>query len=202
MKHFLPVLLFAFCPALSCFAQEEDAPEKRPPYVIIQTGIGLQWFGDPYKLSTFSIERPVEQYWHLGLQGSYYFKRNPDYYYSNEFLSGFEIGGFAKYFLHGRLSGRKSGLYFGPEFRFGVRRFQYSNINVFPPPPIPEYIPYNENTTKLMMRWGVQWQFGHASLEIAAPFGIEIYKPNEASYNNSRESQFVLLPTMQLGFAF
>ncbi|MBC7775597.1 MAG: hypothetical protein H7246_09175 [Phycisphaerae bacterium] len=203
MKKFLhlPFLLLSF----AGFSQDlKDPLDMPPPHVIVQTGIGLQWFGETYKLYTLSAEKPFGHFWHLGLQGTFYLKNDPDYfYYSSRFLDGFEMGGFAKYFLHGRFSGRKSGLYLGPELRFGARKFQISFDNFFPPPPQPNYQTYKERVTKIMLRWGIQWQFGHATLEVAAPFGAEFYKPSELiGVGYSKDVQFVMLPTLQLGVAF
>jgi len=205
MKHFFPALLLALFPTLVCLAQTDEIPEKPRPVVILQTGIGLQWFGETYKLYTLTAERPISPYWHLGLQGTFYLKNSPEtFYYSSEFLGGFELGGFAKHFLHGRFSGRKTGLYVGPEFHVGARRFQIAlDNNIFPPPLVRDYQQYQERITKIMLRWGVQWQFGHATLELAAPFGAEFYNPSEViGIGYSNETQFVFLPTLQMGVAF
>jgi len=203
MKVFL-YLLFPLL-YLPVFAQDLKDPLDVPlPRGIVQTGIGMQWFGETYKLFTLTAERPLSHFWHLGVQGTFYLSNTTNYfYYSSEFLGGFEMGGFAKYFLHGRFSGRKSGLYLGPEFRFGARRFQVSLDTDFPPPPKPNYQPYKERTTKILLRWGIQWQFGHATLDLAVPLGAEIYSPTETiGLRYSTDTQFVLLPTLQLGVAF
>lgn len=197
----LPLLLFSF----PGFTQDiRDPLDVPPPHVILQTGIGFQWFGESYKLYTLSAERPFGHFWRVGIQGTFYLQNNPDYFYSSrEFLGGSEFGAYAKYFLHGRFSGRKSGLFLGPELRFGARKFQISLDNVFPPPPMPNYQAYKERVSKIMLRWGVQWQFGHATLELAAPFGVEIYRPTDLiGLGYSSDTQFVLLPTLQLGVAF
>jgi len=195
-------LLLLLGATLPCFAQVAAPLEKRPPTIILQTGIGMQWFGETYKLSTFSVERPVSPYWHLGLHGGYYFQNQPNFFdFNQSFLGGFEVGGFSKYFLHGRLSGHKSGFYIGPEMRVGQRRFQYSENNFFPPVPNPTFIKYEETSVKILFRWGLQWQFGRANLEIFAPFGIEINQSNLTSIYYSNESLFVLLPSFQIGIA-
>jgi hypothetical protein len=201
MKHFLHLsfLLLSF----HCLGQALMEPlDKRTPNLIIQTGIGFQWLGDGYKLYTLSAERP-SGFWHWGMQGTFYLDNSPTYYYySGEFLGGFEMSVFSKYFLHGRFSGRKSGLFLGPELSVGVRRFQIITDIFFPPNP--NYIPYEEHVTKALLRWGVQWQFGHATLEFASPFGVEIFKSKLSlgGYSNGNETQFVLMPSLQLGFAF
>lgn len=191
-----------FLLSLSCLAQEEDPLEKAPPRLIVQTGLGLQWFGEVYKSSSLSIEKPFGHFWHLGIQGNLFFQKTSEDFFSTEFEDGFEIGGYAKHFLHGRFSGRKSGLYLGPDIRFGTRNFKVLQTDFFPPPAIPTYYYYKENTTKLLMRWGIQWQFGHANLDISAPFGIELFKTSVKVNGNYQDTQFVLLPTLQLGYAF
>ncbi|MFN0034283.1 MAG: hypothetical protein ACKVUS_04395 [Saprospiraceae bacterium] len=202
MKNFAITLLLALSSTVPCLAQDNDPLDTPPPRLIVQTGIGLQWFSEVYKLSSVSAERPLGHYWHVGLQGSFYFQNNEDIFYSREFLGGYEVGVFSKYFLHGRFSGRKTGLYLGPEIRFGTRRFQTAFVNVFPPPPEPPYIAHKEKVTKILLRWGVQWQFGHANLEIAAPFGMESYNSTEAYSANGDRKHFVILPTLQMGLAF
>jgi len=203
MKVLLHLTYLLFC--VPVFAQDiKDPLDAPPPRIVVQTGIGMQWFGETYKLFTLTAERPLGHYWHLGVQGTFYLSSDPDYYYySSEFLGGYEMGGFAKYFLHGRFSGRKSGLYLGPELRMGERKFQVSLDNFFPPPPKPNYQSYKERTTKILLRWGMQWQFGHATLELAVPFGAEIYSPTELTgLGYSNDTQFVMLPTLQFGVAF
>ena len=44
----------------------------------------------------------------------------------------YEIGLFSKFFMHGRLSGRRSHLYFGPQLRFRVRRLISNEQNEQP----------------------------------------------------------------------
>ena len=203
MKHLLYIVLTLL--SFHSIGQDlKDPLDERPPALIVQTGIGFQWLGESYKLYTLSVERPRD-YWHLGVQGTFYLDNNSDYYYyPAEFLSGFEMSGFAKYFLHGRFSGRKSGIYLGPELRFGTRKFRLSNDIFFPAPPIPTYVPYEERITKILLRWGIQWQFGHATLELFVPFGVEHYKStlNLNGYSNDNENRFVMLPGFQMGFAF
>ena len=126
MKNLLHLPLLLLC--CSSFGQDLKDPVDLPqPQIILQTGIGLQWFGNNYKLYTLAVEPSINHFWHLGLQGSFYFRDKLRYDFSNQdLLGGYEVGAFAKYFVHGRFSGHKSGLYFGPEFRFGSRKFQIS----------------------------------------------------------------------------
>ncbi|MFN0214985.1 MAG: hypothetical protein ACKVT2_12080 [Saprospiraceae bacterium] len=199
------ILLAVLLNSVLVFSQNRnDPPEIAAPRVIVQTGIGAQWLGQGYKFYILSVERPLNPYWYLGLQGNFYLPNQPDYlYYFSEFLGGFEGGFHVRYFFHGRFSGRKSGLFLGPDIRFGSRQFQISLDNVFPPPPMPNYQKYKERTTKLMLRWGMQWEFGRATLELSVPFGIEVNKPTP--FNSAEldpRTRVVLIPTMQLGMAF
>lgn len=204
MKHFFTTLLLSLSPTLMCFAQEESNLDRPLPKVIVQTGIGFQWFGENYKLYHLSAEMPYTRYWHIGVQSSWYLKEQPNYYYYSEFLGGYELGAYSKYFLHGRFSGRKSGLFLGPEFRYGVRKFRTVLDNFFPLPPEPNYQYYEERVSKIMLRWGIQWQFKHAVLELSAPLGAEFYRPSDDAIGlgYSSDFQFVMLPSLQFGVAF
>lgn len=199
MKTLFYTLFLTFFSHSWCLAQ--DAP---PPRLIVQTGVGLQWFGETFKNATLSIERPMGAFWHLGVQGSWLFKKSSnDFFYTYDFRNGYEIGAYTKHFLHGRFSGRKSGLYLGPEVRVGLRRFYYINFDVFPPSPQPALVTFHQRTTKFLLRWGMQWRFGqHTSLEICAPFGMEFTRATSSSDVSGEDSQFVMLPCVLLGMAF
>ncbi len=202
MNHFFCALLLALYPTLSCFAQDEASVKKRLPEVIVQTGIGSQWFGKVYKTSTLSIERPLGSFWRLGLQGWYYFNYNADVFSVKQLLSGYEAGFYAKHFPHKQPSGRMSGFYLGPEIRFGQRRLQATTENVLSFPPSLIHETYRERLLKFLLRLGFQWQLGHATLDLSAPLGMEIYHSTLKGYNIPKGTQFVLLPMLQLGVAF
>jgi hypothetical protein len=179
--------------------------EKRPAHLILQSGIGLQYLSSTFKFFTISMERPTSANWHLGLMGNFYFPAQASSQFSFDtpkmFLGGYEVGGYAKYYLHGRFSGHKSGLYFGPDLRFGVRRYS-RNINfIFPPPPASEAPKFNGKTTKILMRLGYHKQLDNAVLEIFVPMGLERYRPDNTVFDTGH-SRFVMIPTLQMGLAF
>ena len=201
MRHFFPILLLSLCPTLSCLAQEKAEDELRSPGIIVQSGLGFQWFAEPQKLFTLSVERPVWEFWHVGMLYHSYFRSALNYYESKKLTGGYEVGVFSKYFFHGRFSGRKTGLYIGPELRYGNRKFDFEDFNIFPVPIEPVNHHREEPNSKILLRWGVQWQMGHANLELAAPFGVEFFKTTYYDNSTSNETQFVLLPMLQLGIA-
>ncbi|MDX1911233.1 MAG: hypothetical protein SFV22_07100 [Saprospiraceae bacterium] len=180
-----------------------EKPELPLPHLIVQTGIGFQLFDEGYKMTSLSIERPIGEYWNLGIQGHFFHKNSHSAYYFDpyayqQYLGGREYGLSAEYFLHGRLSGRKSGFYTGMQIMAGQRWFQYNEDVSFPPRPM--FKRYNVNTTKFMFRWGMQWRLGkHASLEFSAPFGMEFSKPSEVNGYTDEDAGFVIMPMLQLG---
>jgi hypothetical protein len=198
----LGLLLLAGFP---CSGQNQTDAPLPPPFMIVQTGIGFQLFEDGFKMSTLSVEWPVGHYCNLGLQGNFFHRNNDqevyfDPYGYEEFLSSQEYGLSAEYFLHGRLSGRKSGLYLGVQMMFGSRKYQYNQSFVFPPQP--DFVQYKIATTKAMFKWGMQWRFGKfASLEFSSPFGIEFSKPSDPVSSFDDDSRFIIMPQLQLGIA-
>lgn len=200
MKYSFAFLLFSL--GFYCGAQSADSLEVSHPRIIVMTGLGIDGSSEPYKMFCASVERPAGPYLYFGLIGCYYFEDDFDEQGSTEFSGGYNIGGYAKYFLHGRFSGRKSGVYVGPELRFGQRRFTsfgYANLP-FPFPPEIVESPYQEQTTKILVRWGLQWQFGHTCLDLAVPLGLEVYKTS--GYFYGRQTHLVIAPSFQLGIAF
>ncbi|MBC7774735.1 MAG: hypothetical protein H7246_04790 [Phycisphaerae bacterium] len=216
MKHFLPALFLTLTPILNCLAQDiQDRPQNRSPKLIVQTGLGLQLRGELYKFSVLSIETPLDDFWQVGIQGSHVFPKPNNNGYSfggsdyDKFLGGFEVGSFAKFFLHGKYSGRKSVLYCGGEIRFGAIQSGgqlYGDL-------FPTVYTYKttQRTQKYLVRWGTQWRFGrYAILEVALPFGWQHSEFTSKTTENgveripppTRNGKFVILPTFQLGVAF
>lgn len=182
-----------------------EKPQLPPPNLIVQMGVGFHLFENGYKITNFSIERPIGTFWNLGLQGHFFHKNSESGYYFDpyaylEYLGGREFGLSAEYFLQGRLSGRRSGIYLGMQIMAGQRWYQYNQDFSFPPRPM--YKRYNLNTTKFLFRWGMQWRLGkYASLEFSSPFGMEFTKPSEVTGYAEEETGFVILPMLQLGIA-
>ncbi|MBL7809724.1 MAG: hypothetical protein JNN28_18025 [Saprospiraceae bacterium] len=200
MKNVALLLLLSTL-SFSGFSQDSLQLDKKP-LLLIQTGIGLEWFGENLKSSSLSIERPFTPFVHVGLQSNFYYPKYINYYGSVEFLEGYELGVFCKYFLHGRFSGKRTGLYLGPEIRFTKHKFRIQNDIFFPPLPQTPFL-YADNTKlKVALRWGVQRQMGHVVLEIACPFGLSFVSSNADTYYLEEGMQFVMMPMFQLGYAF
>lgn len=103
----------------------------------------------------------------------------------------------------------KSVLYCGAEIRLGTIRSEGQFYGGF----FPAYYTHKiaQRTQKYLFRWGAQWRFGrYAVLELALPFGC---KQSEFTYRNTvngvespnpstRHGRFIMLPSLQLGFAF
>lgn len=197
-RNFLPILFILGISRL-CICQENPTLKTPRPLLIVQTGIGMQWFGQSYKLWTYSIEKPVNASCHLGFQGNLYFEEIPDFISDIHFLGGYELGGFAKYFLKSK---HKTRFYAGPELRLGVRKYKHLQIDFFPIPPNPTYLYYRENMVKLLLRCGIQRTFGHGIVELAMPMGIEYNRSNGAPYQDSNIRKFKIMPMLQMGVAF
>jgi hypothetical protein len=204
MKHFL---LLAFCLLFSALqAQDIPDPAARKPYkVVVQTGIALQWFDVQFKSFTLSAERPLNLYNHIGLQANFFFP-NDDYFYRGITGGSWELGIFSKSFFHGRLTGRRSSTYVGPDIRLGQRVYldRYSdgfeNFSA----------ERKASTFKFMARVGWQYHWGPAVLEIALPIGIESENfrggappPGQFYYGWATDSEwFVMAPSISLGVGF
>jgi len=217
MKHFFLSLFLVFFSSLFCLAQATwDNAAKKSERVIVLSGGGLNFSRAQLMQSAFfSIETPVGNFWNLGILGGYVFtnelnnpiRRGGGSFY--KFRGGFEVGGFSKYFLHGRYSGRKSEFYWGPEFRLGSLHSEgqyYGDVS-----PSLYVIKNTRHTKQYLIRWGAQWRFErHFVCELAIPLGWEYSKDVTRFIENDVEQaptiykfdQFVMRPSFQLGFAF
>jgi hypothetical protein len=203
MKQFL---LSVFC--LTVFrlqAQDIPDPTAQKPYsVVVQTGIALQWFDTQFKSFTLSAERPLNLYNHVGVQANFFFPTS-DYYYRSITGDSWEVGIFSKSFFHGRLTGRRSNTYVGPDVRFGRRIYHDYSFDGFQN----TYIERVANTFTFMARIGWQYHCGPAVLEIALPIGIENENfvedapPSQFYYGWATDSKwFVAAPSLSLGIGF
>jgi hypothetical protein len=202
MKQLLPLLLLlCVCPLQ---AQNPPDPSLRKPYrVVVQNGIALQWFDTQFKSFALSVERPLNLYNHFGFQANFFFANEADgYSYRGISDKTWELGVFSKSFFHGRLTGRRSKAYIGPDMRFG---FRYYNT----------YDPFDgslevlkSSTVKLMARLGWQYHMGPAVLEFALPIGFEVEKFKNARryssfyYYQDDNTWFVAAPALMLGIGF
>lgn len=201
MKQLL--LLFFCLPVLRLCAQDIEDPSARKPYnLVIQTGLALQWFDTQFKSFTLSAERPLNLYNHVGIQANFFFPNEDDYNYRTITGDSYEVGIFAKCFFHGRLTGRRSKAYIGPDMRLGQRT--YTEYGFFDG----ETYDYKASTYKFMARIGWQYHLGLAVLEITFPFGFESEKiktePNQPNsyYYLTDNSWFVAAPALSIGIGF
>lgn len=197
-RSFLPLCCLLF---FRLSAQDIKDPSTEKPYrFVVQTGVALQWFDPQLKSFALSVERPLNLYNHFGIQANFFFPNDDDYYYSAITGNTWEAGVFAKCFFHGRLTGRRSNAYIGPDMRFGQR--MYLGYGSFGEPT------ENKVTTfKFMARLGWQYHLGLAVLEIAFPIGFENedYKSDPASSFNPYyydSGWFIAAPSLSLGIGF
>ncbi len=187
------------------------------PKLIALAGVTTQWASPRFKAASFALEHPVNIYHHLGIQANMF---APGFvqesYYTFCFpgstvrqglaveRGSFEVGIYYKNFFHGRFTGRKSSLYFGPDLRFGWRNYTddyvVSGVRT----------PLKGRTTKYLARLGAQHSFGNALIEVTLPIGIESEKstrvettvdPCGNGYINLDGERFVMLPSISLGYS-
>lgn len=193
-------LLLFFCLLLLRLSAQNAAdipdPSLRKPYtLVVQTGIALQWFDVQYKAFTLAVERPLNLYNHFGIQANFFFPSGEGYYRDITGRS-WEAGVFSKTFFHGRLTGRRSNAYFGPDMRLGRRIYidqePFSGVN----------IEREATVYKFLARIGWQYHMGPAVMEIALPLGWEQEKFKESSGYYSDTSWFIVAPSLSLGIGF
>lgn len=226
----LALLLLAtapLCAQRNTFPPVPYSPGKTPelvdpaslpqPKLILLAGLTTQWFSPRFKAASFALERPVNIYYHFGIQANVFapgFVENN--YYSFFPGSGtprqglalesgsFEVGFYYKNFFHGRFTGRKSNIHIGPDLRFGWRR--YTDDYVFNG----VRTPFKGRTTKYLVRLGVQHSIGNALIEVNLPMGIETEKntrtvngndPFSPNYDDLNGNRFVMLPSVSLGYS-
>lgn len=200
----LPLFLLLSLQRLA--GQDVEDPSLRKPYnLVVQTGISLQWFETQYKAFTLSIERPLNLYNHFGVQANFFFAN--DFYYYNQGVTNdsWEVAFFSKSFFRGRLTGRRSNAYIGPDMRFGRRHALYNSgfdLNLEK---------RTSSTVKILVRMGWQYHLGRlAVLEFSLPIGLEWAKFRDNApqpsgffyYGNNRTTQFVATPLLSLGVGF
>ncbi|MEO6038888.1 MAG: hypothetical protein ABIQ93_10775 [Saprospiraceae bacterium] len=176
----------------------DPASERQPP-VIILSGIARETSDEGYRTFFLSAEHPFSPYHHVGVLYSLYLPDNTNSYYREDLQKGsYEWGFFGKFFLHGRLSGRRSHLFFGPQMRFGLRK------KIFTEGFAGNAVTYNYrvSTTKFLFSLGGQYRLGHAALEWSLPIGWEYARisSNRPSDNaNSTQTHFSAIPGIALG---
>jgi len=209
----LALLLMA---APICAQDVLDIPDPATvpqPKVILLTGLTTQWAVPTFKAVSFGLERPINIYYHLGIQVNVFVPGFlEDRYYFGGFGSeqfrgtaleagSFELGLYYKCFFHGRLSGRKSAIYIGPDLRFGVRRYS-DDYNASK-----ELVSYRGLTSTFLLRLGSQYRIGKAVIEINLPIGIKSESTNREDtgytgyYSDLSDRLFVVMPSVSLGYA-
>lgn len=195
-----------------------DPASVPQPKLIVLGGLFTQWFSPRMKAASFMLERPVNIYHHVGIQGNIFapaFMENTYYFFG--FPGGstprqglalesgsFEVGVYYKSFFHGRLSGRKSSIYIGPDLRFGWRKYTddylFNGVRT----------PFKGQTVKYLVRLGIQQPIGSALLEVSLPMGIEQENntrkaisndPFGTNFQDLNGRRFVMLPSISLGYA-
>lgn len=200
MRYSLTLVLF-----VSLFLSElaaQSADERPPSNWVVLTGLGYEWFYTEHRVQYLAVEKVVGSFWHLGLQGSRieFFRKQQTHYSSLH--SNWEISFYGKYFLHGRLSGQKSALYFGPELVFGQTIYKVPETLSFPPQPSVAYLLVPVNVRKYMVRWGLQWRLRRSVVEFSSPVGIKTARSTDLAYLNENLRSFIMQPTIWLGLAF
>lgn len=199
MKHLF--FLFFCLPLFRLSAQDIEDPSARKPYnVVVQTGIALQWFDAQFKSFTISAERPLNLYNHAGIQANFFFPNNNEYYYYRTITGkSFEVGVFAKSFFHGRLTGRRSNSYIGPDMRLGRRVYLDSGA-------FGETYEFKAATFKFLARLGWQYHLGPAVFEITLPIGFENEKIKTDTnslpyyyYYQTNNTWFIMAPAVSIG---
>jgi len=176
MKFYCSAFFLTIVATHVCLGQAPPGDPVHPSQkMTVLTGGGLQLSRSSLNQSVLvSIETSLGDLWQLGVLGGYNFSKLPyrSYYPYERFLGCFEAGGFAKYFLHGRHSRRKSELYFGPEIRLGSFRSVVQYFGDFFPS---NYLVRNSrHTQKFLLRCGAQWKLRrHFICELAIPLGYE-----------------------------
>ena len=188
------------------------------PKLIALAGLTTQWFDPNLKAASFALERPVNIYHHLGIQANmivpgflektYYYFTFPGGTTTRQGLAvesgSFEVGIYYKSFFHGRLTGRKSSIYIGPDIRFGWRRYTddylFNGVRT----------PFKGQTTKFLVRLGAVHKIGKALIEVNLPIGAENEKDSRGKtlvdpFGNGSGSlsgrRYVMLPSISLGYA-
>jgi hypothetical protein len=194
---FLPALFFAQTP--------QHIRQAQPVRVVLMTGLGYQTLTFPNRFAFFQAEVPVNDYFRVCGRYSANFLAPSDITANFVSGSGYDVGAGLKFFAQGRFTGRKSGVFIGPELKFGVirRTFSIFDPNTFQP----SERAFSRRSWQLLFNWGTQFRFGkHTVLEIAMPFGL-LYNyertemPQTDPGDGLKQANFIILPHLALGIA-
>jgi len=209
--NFLRIVLFLIVCGTGTFVFAQQAAIDLPdpalaprPALIIMSGVAAEASTNTFQTFFLSAERAINAYQHLGVHYTSYLSATDDLYSITTLRKGsYEIGLVSKFFLHGRLSGRRSHLYYGPQLRFGTRKMLFNNRDNN------NSLPYNYQvtTTKVLFCLGGQYNIGRAVFEWSLPLGVEYSRSNLPSaldpynnYNSENSRNSTTIPTIGIGF--
>jgi hypothetical protein len=164
-----------------------DPDKDRPYHLIVRAGLAFQTVYN-FSSTMVAVERPLGHYHYVGVQ--------INALHSNQGNNAF------KYMLHGRFTGRKTGLFVGPGLKIGNRSI--SAIYYTFPSPFPGVVDQpviKQRYTQMCLNWGMQRQFGRAVLEWALPICYETIL-NSSAPNRYEAINWTLIPSISLGYAF
>lgn len=179
------ILLF-ICLAFSYYtASAQLLFKNKRPELLISSGIGAAFSAGPFNEVHLNLEMVQSPYLNIGLSvhnflpetGNYnfYFPSPTTSFYADLSDGGFLGGIYARYFIHGRLTGRKSGLYIGTAVRAGIYRVVIRDYSFSGAPTtmIPAKIP----TYFALVDLGWQFKFGkYILLDLQLPVGYQSMK--------------------------
>jgi hypothetical protein len=208
--QFIPLLLFI---AFSAMAQQHSEPVDfsaiAPGRLLLSGGTNIQLRERPITAIVLGIERPFAPFRNLSVQINALVRNDLDQQYEGAIRPGsFEIGVCLKNFLHGRLSGYRSGIYVGPDLRISSRKYVLAPVDFsFPPNPTRTLIYTQGITLRALLNTGWQYRFNRGVIEISLPIGIEHNRADEPTstqgffINNPYQGNAItLLPTITIGY--
>ena len=204
-NHLLRILFFSLASGstlLSAQVASIDLPDpalERQSSLIVLGGIAPAASDETYRTFFLSTEYPFGAYHHAGVLYSIYLPDNGSGYAHQDLQKGsYELGIFSKFFMHGRLSGRRSNLFFGPQLRFGLRKKIYTEGNAS------NAVTYNYrvSTSKFLFCLGGQHQLGHGVFEWSLPIGFEYARTSTnrpSDYSGLSATRLCVMPAIALG---
>lgn len=191
---------------------QQDIPDDsqiKPPALIVGIGLSAQVFFPTMRATSLTIELPRSPYHRFGVGFHYYIREFVNKSVGGGGITGntYEVGFYSKHFFKGRLSARRSKVYWGLEMRLGQRDYYYEEV-LFTGSLTSIRDRYT--TVKIMGLAGAQFQMGRAVLDIGLPVGIEQTYGDDGAINNFSYTKFdyalrskpFLLPTLTLGYSF
>lgn len=214
MKQKIPVLLIFLSIASCAMAQRTkklmDDSEISPGKWLLFTGMNTQLGEIRIPTVFFGVDLPVGPYKSIGLQLGTLMRSDLNRFQEIAIRPGsFEIAGCLKFFLHGKLSGHRSGVYLGPDFRVSRRNYVFSATDFnFPPNPNRPTFQTKGATLRALLNSGWQFRHNQVLVETSLPIGIEMNTTNlpfvqgQFFYDQYAGRKLVILPTISIGYVF